>query len=58
MAEREPEATLEPTRGRLAPGADGTPVVAPAILALPAIPAAGSPRDDQMITTLQYVARI
>jgi site-specific recombinase XerD len=56
VAEREPEATVDTTRGQVASVADGTPAVAPAILAPPAIPTAGRPRDENPV--LAYLARL
>ena len=56
MAEPKPEATTETTRGHVASVADGTPAVAPTILAPPAIPKAGPPRDENPV--LAYLARL
>jgi len=56
VAEHEPEATLETTRGPVASVAKEALAVAPAILALPAIPTAGRPRDENPV--LAYLARL
>jgi hypothetical protein len=56
VAEREPEATVETTRGPVASGANDAPAVAPAILAPHAIPTVGRPRDENPV--LAYLARL
>src|SRR5215208_2088404 len=56
MAETEPEATVETTQGPVASVANEAPAVAPAILAPPAIPSAGPPRDENPV--LAYLARL
>jgi site-specific recombinase XerD len=55
VAEPQPEATAEATRGQVAPIPDGAPSP-PAILAPPAIPTAGRPRDENPV--LAYLARL
>jgi hypothetical protein len=56
VAEPEPEATVEATRGPVASVANDAPAVSPAILASPAIPTAGRPRDENPV--LAYLARL
>jgi site-specific recombinase XerD len=56
VAEPEPEATVETTRGPVASVANDAPAVSPAILAPPAIPTAGRPRDENPV--LAYLARL
>jgi site-specific recombinase XerD len=56
VAEPEPEATVETTRGPVASVANDAPAVAAAILAPPAVPSAERPRDKNPV--LAYLARL
>jgi len=56
MAEPEPEAAIAAPMGQDAAAGNGAAAVAPTILAPPAIPTAGRPRDENPM--LAYLARL